>query len=595
MTYRLVHSSFVAVISIAVLLALASATVAAPRITNGTKVDGAGFDARWGSIVSIRSDVPVLGSSQGTDMRRHACAGTLVEPRLVVTAASCISGLSLGHRFADQRWEVLAGTRRLGNTGPRSTAPRAIVRDVFIHPQFERSVRAYRGMPHVPSGWDVAVLRLAEPLTGVATTPLVRAGDTASWGDGAGLASGAWVAGWGSARTDIQQSPFASCCVSYPEAELREAAIPIASDTACASTDALLFAEGDNFDRRSMLCGGTPDTLRGPRKSNRVGTCYGDGGGPLVVTDPAGVTRLAGVVSWGGATGTGCNRASVFTRIDAMRPWIETVIAAVDGPALEAPIAITGTAEGIDGVRLTWTRGAGAPVRQRVYLNIPYSATSPGRRLPPNLRVARVLLPVASTDGAATQLAVRGLTPGRVGVARTHVVQIEAEDANGTTRLSAPVRVTAPVDVRPPTRPGPALLRTTKSGVPVARFLDAMDNDCVMHHTLQIRPAGAKRWRTRATFPQYPCGTATYSSRRFEWSSTPTLVPDAVPNRSADLPLGQAHSNPLKGLQPGHYSLRVQAADRAGNISTSRVTSIRIDKLIKLPARRSSGVSVRIG
>jgi secreted trypsin-like serine protease len=58
--------------------------------------------------------------------------------------------------------------------------------------------------------------------------------------------------------------------------------------------------------------------------ANQIGSCNGDSGGPL--NCPDGVTRVAGITSWGISSGGDCNQRfpSVYTRTSAYLAWITT-------------------------------------------------------------------------------------------------------------------------------------------------------------------------------------------------------------------------------------------------------------------------------
>jgi hypothetical protein len=55
----------------------------------------------------------------------------------------------------------------------------------------------------------------------------------------------------------------------------------------------------------------------------KTGACSGDSGGPLLVADESGQTRIAGVLDRGSAN---CLGVDVYTRLDVLVPWIESTV-----------------------------------------------------------------------------------------------------------------------------------------------------------------------------------------------------------------------------------------------------------------------------
>ena len=82
------------------------------------------------------------------DFSGHFCGGSLIAERFVVTAAHCVVDID------PSGFRVVVGTRRLDNTGRLVNVARR-----FIHPEYSRPASSRRV--------DVAVLELAEPVTGV--------------------------------------------------------------------------------------------------------------------------------------------------------------------------------------------------------------------------------------------------------------------------------------------------------------------------------------------------------------------------------------------------------------------------------------------
>lgn len=79
---------------------------------------------------------------------------------------------------------------------------------------------------------------------------------------------------------------------------------------------------------------------------NRHGVCFGDSGGPVMVKDSNGNTRVAGDLSNGD---TSCMGSDNYTRVDTNRAWIEKIM----GP-LETPPDVSDTTTDDD---LNWDTG----------------------------------------------------------------------------------------------------------------------------------------------------------------------------------------------------------------------------------------------
>jgi secreted trypsin-like serine protease len=91
--------------------------------------------------------------------------------------------------------------------------------------------------------------------------------------------------------------------------KLRIATVPVLSDEQCSATIS-------TFRPAGQICAGTP----------AVGPCTGDSGGPLYVVDTKGITRVAGVVSYGSDP---CNLfPGGFVQVSANLGWIQSVIGA---------------------------------------------------------------------------------------------------------------------------------------------------------------------------------------------------------------------------------------------------------------------------
>ncbi len=282
------------------------------EIVNGSAMTDAEFQARWPFLVAI------VSTRSRSQYDGQFCGGSLVDDQHVLTAAHCVT-IDEGANDAPRVVNAAATTRTLDRTsfGTGTTAARRVT-EVFIHPDFAKN--AGDGFRN-----DVAVLRLAEPIVGAAPIQLVQPGDAPLWGGGAGGVN-AFIAGWG--NTDPREGGDGDS--RFPS-DLREATIPLHPDSSCAST--VGGGYGVAFERATNLCGGL---LAATATSLGRDACQGDSGGPLVVDAGDGTRRLAGITSWG----EGCAQRTfgAYSRIDALRGWIDAVPGATDGaPAIAGP------------------------------------------------------------------------------------------------------------------------------------------------------------------------------------------------------------------------------------------------------------------
>jgi secreted trypsin-like serine protease len=211
----------------------------------------------------------------GTQRSGQFCAGAVVGPRTVLTAAHCFSDEVLGV----QDWRLLSDLRVVeGRTDLTGDAGEELKpAQVWVNPDFDPATNA----------GDVAVVTLEGDAPGGIPVAMASPSDTAAYAAGAS----AQVYGWGDTTGRVDYADT-----------LRTAPVTVLPDTACekAYPDS---AEG-TYLRATMMCAGVTGGGRD--------ACQGDSGGPLVVAG-----RLVGLVSWG----SGCAEADypgVYTRLSAV-------------------------------------------------------------------------------------------------------------------------------------------------------------------------------------------------------------------------------------------------------------------------------------
>lgn len=233
------------------------------------------------------------------------CGGAIIDPGWLVTAAHCVVG------FRGDQVEAHVGITSLSE---RSPGNKVQITEVIVHPSWDPS--NFRN--------DIALLRLANPLTVSARSRPVSLP--------AGLDAGSWppagtpavISGWGASEFGGQ-----------PSNQLQRAQVQVLGgpgDTVCG-------AYGGNFDVDVEICAGAP--------GGGVDSCQGDSGSPLVV-DVAGTAMLAGLTS----VGFECARADypgIYTRVTSFIPWVQSYLPpAVSAPSVPQEILV----EAIAGERL---------------------------------------------------------------------------------------------------------------------------------------------------------------------------------------------------------------------------------------------------
>lgn len=286
MTNATVKNSKLAAVAAAllVLVAIPVAASAQNRIVGGSVIPIS--SAPW-QVALLDGDNPAA--------KQLYCGGSLIRPRVVLTAAHCV--LAPSPFAVDGSNDVIVAGA--GNWTDAAQGVEDHIASAVVNP-------AYNG--ELGSG-DAAILILDDPVSSAYGTPIKLAGhnERQLWRAG----KRATVSGYGATSEGGMPSPF-----------LRAATVPILQDSYCGQTYPVSFSPS------TELCAGF--------KAGGTDACQGDSGGPLTVRargGDGGLVRQVGIVSFG----VGCaepNAPGVYSRVGSkpLRRFVQGAVNASPDP-----------------------------------------------------------------------------------------------------------------------------------------------------------------------------------------------------------------------------------------------------------------------
>jgi hypothetical protein len=232
--------------------------------------------------------------------RTFSCTGTVVAPRLVLTAGHCLMNLETGALTPASDFSVATGSGNLNLVRAESLSS---VSRAVLYPGF--SLSSLHG--------DAGLLILSEPSS-------VPAISLATYADAGLLQPGTpvGVAGWGLAYPSAGKIPE----------QLQAASTVVQGPGYCRQAVGRYYPF---FSAAAQLCAIDPP-------SYSVSTCHGDSGGPAIAVSH-GIAVEVGITSLGTSE---CSPAypDVFTRVDRISSWVESWIAATEGAAPTPAVSV---------------------------------------------------------------------------------------------------------------------------------------------------------------------------------------------------------------------------------------------------------------
>jgi secreted trypsin-like serine protease len=277
----------------AVLVALA----ALPALLLAPAGAGAASAAAQASIIGGDAasivDFPSLAyiAAQTGKKEGFACTGSVIAPRVVLTAAHCVEDLERGGFTPASDYGVATG-----QANPHLIPHDQILQisDTHVFPGFD---------PGTTHG-DAALLVLSSP-TAAPPIPLASATDRALYRGGTQVQ----LAGWGVTRPNARSAPD----------NLRTTSTVVLDGPSCKRQTRSF---NPPYANAAQMCTTDPP-------DQKSGSCFGDSGGPAIAHRADGSPVELGIAS---SVGPNCDTRlpDVFTRVDTVSTWAAEWVAAVE-------------------------------------------------------------------------------------------------------------------------------------------------------------------------------------------------------------------------------------------------------------------------
>jgi secreted trypsin-like serine protease len=250
-------------------------------------------------------DFPSLAFIEGVQATAgYACTGTVVAPRVVLTAGHCVEDIESSSIVEPKLIAVATGVSNLTKIAPEQISR---VEKVLAYPGFDPTEL------HGDAGLLILTAPVEAPPIALATNE-----DAPLYEPGVKLT----VAGWGIDDRKTGHAPN----------QLQAATVPIEEAKRCKEGTRRFYPF---YDSSRQVC-----ALDVP--SFKITTCHGDSGGPAIAIRPDGTQVELGVTSLGDGS---CNPSSpaVFTKVDQISSWVQSWIEATESggptPKIKIPKA----------------------------------------------------------------------------------------------------------------------------------------------------------------------------------------------------------------------------------------------------------------